>query len=91
MVAYRIRYGDEKLPRMNRFWIQCVISFGLGLAIFAGSTFLDQDASHRGNWILPVYMRSDEVALKQMAESISAGEGWYASAVAYCREIMQIS
>lgn len=88
-MAYRIRYGTNKRTRINLFWRQCVISAGLGVAMLVGSVF--SDTLQMKSWLLPVQMRSDEIALKDMAESISVGEGWYASAVAFCREIMELS
>ncbi len=90
-MAYRIRYGVEKRYRIKGFWIQCVISIGLGLSMLICSGLFETDKPQMGAWVLPTQMRTDEIALKNMAESISEGEGWYASAVAYCREIMDLS
>lgn len=90
-MAYQIRYGPKQPRRMRLSWVRWGVALTLGVILLVGSIFSQRMNARIQTWLAPEQLRRDEAALQQMAEQISVGEGWYASAVAYCKEIMVLS
>ncbi len=91
-MAYRIRYIPEKHIRKSNLWIQICVVLGIGAVLLLGSVFLNEKEWAWTKAIFsPVTLRTDELALRDMAQSMVEGESWHAIAVDYCRAVMEFS
>lgn len=90
-MAYHICYGLDRPQRLRFRGLRWGIALVLGVILFVGSAISQDVTTHTQTWFTVGQLRRDETALKHMAQKISMGEGWYASAVGYCREIMALS